>query len=113
MSFYAKIKTQMSQKQYLIAALKELEKRGEIVSYQVSEKTEAIEVDRDGDLLNVAQEKSGTNFEVAGDVRIARNFADRLKQMYAYESIKDNIPLDFEIAEETERAGEIEILLKG
>jgi len=90
-----------------------LEKRGEIVSYQMNKKTDAIEVDRDGDLLNVAQEKSGNNFEVAGDVRIARNFADRLKQMYAYESIKDNIPLDFEIAEETERAGEIEILLKG
>ena len=113
MSFYTKIKTTMSNRQYIITALTELEKRGEIVSFQVNERNEAIELDRDGDILNVVQEKAGNNFEVAGDARVARTFADRLKQIYAYESIKDNIPLDFEIAEETERAGEIVILLKG
>ena len=36
-----------------------------------------------------------------------------LKQIYALESIKDNLPLDFEIAQETEIEGEIKILLKG
>ncbi|MFQ5586587.1 MAG: hypothetical protein ACE5GF_07175 [Thermodesulfobacteriota bacterium] len=113
MSFYTKIKTSMANKQYIISALAELEKRGEIVSFQANETKEEIEIDRDGDILNVVQEKSGSDYEVAGDARVAKTFADRLKQMYAYESIKDNIPLDFEIAEEAERAGEISILLKG
>jgi len=113
MSFYTRIKTTMSNRQYVVAALGELEKRGEIVSFQINERNGEIEVDRDGDLLNVVQEKGGNNMEVAGDARVAKTFADRLKQIYAYESIKDNIPLDFEIAEESEQAGEIVILLKG
>lgn len=112
MSFYAKIKTELSNKKYIICALAELKKRGEITTYVMNEKKEKIEVDRDGDMLNICKEKSGNNMEVQGDARVARVFANRLKQMYAYESIKDNLPLDFEIVKETEVAGEILIMLK-
>jgi hypothetical protein len=112
MSFYAKIKTELSNKKYIMCALAELERRGEITSYEVSERKEKIKVDIDGDILNICKEKSGNNMEVQGDVRRARVFANRLKQIYAYESIKDNLPLDFEIVKEVEEAGEILILLK-
>jgi len=113
MSFYCVIKTELSNKKYLIAALAEMQKRGEITSYIINEKKERIEVDREGEVVSIVKEKEGNNFEVAGISRPAREIADRLKQLYAYESIKDNLPLDFEIAKETEQAGEIIILLKG
>ncbi|MBI5642199.1 MAG: hypothetical protein HY954_01845 [Deltaproteobacteria bacterium] len=112
MSFYTVIKTQLSNKKYIICALEELKKRGEITSFVKNDRKETIEVDRDGDIINIAQEKTG-NFEVGGDNRVVNRFSDRLKQFYAYESIKDNLPLDFEISKETENAGEIQILLKG
>lgn len=112
MSFYAKIKTELCNKKYIISALAELKRRGEITTYEINERKEKIEVDRDGDMLNICKEKSGNNMEVHGDARVARVFTNRLKQIYAYESIKDNLPLDFEIAKETEEVGEILILLK-
>ncbi|HAS16662.1 MAG TPA: hypothetical protein DDX84_08450 [Nitrospiraceae bacterium] len=112
MSFYCVIKTEMANKKYIIAALVEMQKRGEITNYLVNEKKEKIEVDRDGELVNITKEKATNNFEVSGISRPAREIANRLKQFYAYESIKDNLPLDFEIAKETEEAGEIVILLK-
>ncbi len=112
MSFYTVIKTQLSSKKYVIAALEELKKRGEITSFVKNDRKEEIEVDRDGDLITLSQEKSG-NYQVGGDNRVVNRFSDRLKQIYAYESIKDNLPLDFEISKETETSGEIQILLKG
>jgi hypothetical protein len=112
MSFYTVIKTELSNKKYIICALEELKKRGEIKSFVKNEKKETFEVDRDGDIINIAKEKTG-NFEIGGDARAARNFSNKLKQFYAYESIKDNLPLDFEIAKENETAGEIQILIKG
>ncbi|MEK6791343.1 MAG: hypothetical protein AABY45_06555 [Deltaproteobacteria bacterium] len=112
MSFYTVIKTEMVIKKYLVCALEEMKKRGEITSFIKNEKKETIEVDRDGDILNIVMEKSG-NAQVAGDNRVVHRFSNRLKQFYAYESIKDNLPLDFEIAKETETGGEIQILLKG
>ncbi len=111
MSFYTVIDTQMSNKQIIISALEELQNRGEIRVFEYNEKKEKIEVDRDGDILNVIKEKSG-NYQVAGDARVANRFAQRLKQMYAYETIRENLPLDFEIAQETESSGDIRILLK-
>ncbi len=113
MSFYAKIKTELANKKYIIAAIEEMKRRGELTNYQINEKKEKIEIDREGDMLTVAKEKAGNNFEVAGDSRVANAFTNRLKQFYAYESIKDNLPLDFEIAKESEEAGEIIIHLKG
>ena len=113
MSFYCVIKTELSNKKYVIAALEEMKRRGEISTYEINKRKEKIEVDRDGEIVNISREKEGNNFEVSGISRPARNLADRLKQFYAYESIKDNLPLDFEIANETEQAGEITILLKG
>ncbi len=112
MSFYAQIKTELSDKRYILCALEELKKKGEITNYQVIGKKEKIEVDRDGDILNIQQEESG-NYELAGDNRVVHTFANRLKQIYAYESIKENLPLDFEIAKESEISGDIVILLKG
>jgi len=112
MSFYTVIKTELKNKKYIIAALKEMEKRGELLKCEINEKKGVIEVDRDGDIIKVTQEKSGYH-EVAGDARVVKPFSDRLKQVYALESIKDNLPLDFEIAKETESAGSITILLKG
>ena len=112
MSFYTVIKTEITNKKYVIAALEEMKRRGEITNFQLHERKEKIEIDRSGDILNIAKEKTG-NFEVGGDARVVRSFSDRLKQFYAYESIKDNIPLDFEIANESEVTGEIRILLKG
>lgn len=112
MSFYTQIKTELSDKRYIICALEDLKKKGEITNYQVIGKKEKIEVDRDGDIINIQQEKAG-NFEVAGDARVVNAFTNRLKQMYAYESIKENLPLDFEIAKESEVSGDIVILLKG
>lgn len=113
MSFYCVIKTELSNKKYLVAALSEMQKRGEITKYIVNEKKEKIEVNREGEIVNITKEKETNNFEIAGISRPAREITDRLKQLYAYESIKDNLPLDFEIARETEQAGEIVIMLKG
>ena len=113
MSFYAKIKTELANKKYIIAAIEEMKRRGELTNYQINEKKEKIEIDREGDLLAITKEKAGNNFEVSGDSRVANAFTNRLKQFYAYESIKDNLPLDFEIAKESEEAGEIVIHLKG
>ncbi len=111
MSFYLKLQIQIANKKYLIAALKELQKRGEILRYEENEKNETIEVDRDGDIIKIIKDKLG-NYELGGDARVVKAFADRLKQVYALESIKDNMPLDFEIVQETESAGEILLLLK-
>lgn len=112
MSFYTTIKTEITEKRHVVAALEEMKRRGEITNFQAHEKKEKIEVDRSGDIINLLKEKTG-NFEVAGDARVVKSFSDRLKQFYAYEAIKDNLPLDFEIAKESETAGEIVILLKG
>lgn len=112
MSFYTTIKTEITNKKYVLSALEEMKQRGEITNFQLQERKEKIEVDRSGDIINIGKEKAG-NFEVAGDARVVKSFSDRLKQFYAYEAIKDNLPLDFEIAKESETAGEIVILLKG
>ncbi|MBE9531706.1 MAG: hypothetical protein IME98_02745 [Proteobacteria bacterium] len=112
MSFYTKIQTEIKDKQLLICALEELKHRGEINEFTLSKKKESIEVDRDGDILNISKEKTGL-FNMAGDNRIVSSFSKRLAQIYAYEAIKENLPFDFEITEETEIAGEIKILLKG
>lgn len=113
MSFYTVIKTELASKKYILAALAEMKKRGEIREFVHNERKETIEVDQDGDILNIAKEQAG-NYEIGGDNRVVNRFSNRIKQLYAYESIKDNIPLDFEIATETETVeGEIKILLKG
>ena len=112
MSFYIVIKTEISNKQYIISTLKEMQKRGEITRFLVDKKKEQIEIDRDGDIIIISMAKSG-NYEVSGDARIVRSFSKRLTQLYAYSSIKENLPLDFEITHESEIAGEITILLKG
>lgn len=111
MSFYTKIKTELKSKKYVICALEELKRRGEITTFvRVKDR---IEVDRDGDKIDITVSSKTGSHEVAGDNRVVRVFSDRLKQLYALESIKDNLPLDFEIAQETETTGEITILLKG
>jgi len=112
MSFYTVIKTELSSRKYILCAMEEMKRRGEITNFHVNERKEKIDVDRSGDIINIGKEKSG-NFEVAGDARVVRQFADRFKQFYAYEAVKDNLPLDFEIAKESEEAGDILILLKG
>lgn len=112
MSLNTVIKTEINNKKYIICALEELKRRGEIKNFIKNEKKETIEVDRDGDIINLSKEKSG-NYQMGGDNRVVNTFSNRLKQIYAYESIKDNLPLDFEIAKENETAGEIQILLKG
>ncbi len=111
MSFYTVIKTELNSKKYILCALVEMKKRGEIKNYVENERKETIEVDRDGDIINIVKQKEG--FDLAGDNRVVNTFSRRLKQFYAYESIKENIPLDFEIAKETETGGEIQIILKG
>lgn len=111
MSFYTVIKTELSSKKYILCALVEMKKRGEIKNYVENERKETIEVDRDGDIISIVKQKEG--FDLAGDNRVVNTFSRRLKQFYAYESIKENIPLDFEIAKETEIGGEIQIILKG
>lgn len=113
MSFYTVVKTELSNKKYIICALEEMKKRGEVTSFLANERKETIEIDRHGDVINIVKEKSGNSFELAGDNRVVQGFSNRLKQLYAYESIKDNLPLDFEIAKETETSGEIRIVLKG
>lgn len=112
MSFYTIIKTELKTKKYIIAALQELKKRGEITSFVQNERKDSIEIDRSGDVMTLQKVGSG-NAELAGDNRVVQAMSARIKQFYALESIKDNLPLDFEIASETEVAGEIKILLKG
>lgn len=112
MSFYTQIKTELTNKKYIMCAIEELKKSGEITGFRVIEKKNKIEINREGDIINIFEGKTG-NFEVAGDNRVINTFANRLKQMYAYESIKQNLPLDFEIAKETEVGGDIVIVLKG
>ena len=112
MSFYTVIKTRIKNRKYLIAALAEMKQKGEIQKCVENEKKETIEIDRDGDAITISMEKSG-EYQIGGDNRVVGPFSDRLKQAYALESIKDNIPLDFEVASEQETAaGEILILLK-
>ena len=111
MSFYTVINTELSNMELIICALEELQSRGEIKVFDYNKNKETIEVDRDGDILNIVKERSG-NYQVGGDARVAERFAQRLKQIYAYETIKENLPLDFEIATENEVAGEIRIMLK-
>ncbi len=112
MSFYTKIQTEIKDKQLLICALEELKHRGEITEFSLNAKKGSIEVDRDGDVVNIAKEKTGL-YNMAGDNRVVGSFSKRLTQIYAYEAIKENLPLDFEITEDMEIAGEIKILLKG
>ncbi len=113
MSFYTKIQTELCNKKYLFCALESLKKKGEISAFVVNERKNTVEVDRDGDMINIVKEKTG-DYNVAGDARVVRVFSDRLKQVYALETIKENLPLDFEIAKESETVeGEIVILLKG
>ncbi len=112
MSFYTVIETELKSEQFIICAVKELAKRGEIASFEVNKKKEIIKIDRDGDIINITKSKTG-NYQVEGDARIVNAFAKRFKQIYAYESIKENLPLDFEIIEENEVGGEMKILLKG
>ncbi len=111
MSFYLKLQIQIDNKKYLIAALKEMQKNGELTRFEENEKKETIEVDRSGDVIKIIKAALG-GYELGGDATVVKSFADRLKQVYALESIKDNMPLDFEIVEETESAGEILLLLK-
>jgi hypothetical protein len=111
MSFYTVIQTEIKDKQLLICALEELKQRGEITEFVQNEKKETIEIDRDGDIVNVAKEGTGL-FNMSGDNRVVGSFSRRLAQIYAYEAIKENLPLDFEMVEDTEVAGEIRILLK-
>ena len=106
------IKTELPNKKYLMCALEELKKRGEITNFVANERKETVEIDRDGDIINVIKEKTGS-YQLGGDNRVVNSFSNRLKQIYAYESIKDNLPFDFEIASEQETEGEIQILLKG
>jgi len=113
MSFYSVIQTECRSKKYVLAALAELRKRGEITACKINEKKETMEVNRSGDIIKVSKNKQGV-FELGGDNRVVQNFSNKLKQFYALESIKDNLPLDFEIVEEKETiGGEIKILLKG
>lgn len=112
MSFYTKIQTEIKDKALLICALTELKQRGEITEFSFNEKKETIEIDRDGDILNISKEKTGL-FNMSGDNRVVSSFSKRLTQIYAYEAIKENLPLDFEISQENEIAGEIKIILKG
>jgi len=113
MSFYTVIQTELKNKKYIVAALMELKKRGEITACKINEKRETMEVDRSGDAIKITRNRKGA-FELGGDNRVVQNFSNKLKQYYALESIKDNLPLDFEIAEEKETIdGEIKILLKG
>ena len=112
MSFYTVIKTELNGKKYIICALEEMKRRGEIRTFIKNEKKDSIEIDRDGDIVTLNKVGSG-NAEMAGDNRVVQQFSGRLKQFYALEAIKDNLPLDFEIVSETETAGEIKILLKG
>lgn len=112
MSYYTEIKTELKNRQYVLSALEELKKRGEITRYEEIEKKNSIKVDRGGDILGISMTKEGT-FQVEGDARVVKEFTQRLTQIYAYMSIKENLPLDFEIAKESESAGSITILLKG
>jgi len=113
MSFYCVIKTEIKNKKYLIAALHELRRRGELTSVEHVERKDTFNLDRDGDKITVSLDRKTGSYGVGGDARVAARFSNRLKQMYALESIKDNMPLDFEVASETEEAGEIRVILKG
>lgn len=112
MSFYTTIKTELASKATVILALRELETRGEIRAFEELKKKDKIEIDRSGDIISITKNKAG-ELQLEGDARIVETFLKRLKQMYAYESIKENLPLDFEIAEEAELGGDITITLKG
>lgn len=112
MSFYTVIKTELCNKKHLLCALAAMNKQGEISGFVKNAAKESIQVDRSGDIVTLNLTKTG-NYEAAGDNRVIRQVVDRIKQYYALETIKENLPLDFEIVQESETAGEITILLKG
>ncbi|MBI5560438.1 MAG: hypothetical protein HY883_04125 [Deltaproteobacteria bacterium] len=113
MSFYTVIDTELKSKKHIILALEELKRRGEITKYGLVVKQDKIRIDRSGDIIHIGLDVKTGNFHVEGDVRVVEAFAKRLKQFYAYESIKESLPLDFEIASEREIAGDITLVLKG
>ena len=112
MSFYTVLETELKNRKYILCAVAALEKRGEIDSFVVNEKKELINIERSGDVITISKSKTG-NYQVEGDNRVVNEFSNRLKQIYAYESIRENLPLDFEIVQENESAGEMKIVLKG
>lgn len=106
------ISTEMKEKKQLVMALKEMRKRGEITEFESNVKTDSMKIDRSGDEFTLNLSKEG-NYNVGGDNRLVERFSNRLKQFYALESIKENLPLDFEVAEESETEGEMRLILKG
>ncbi|MBI5598344.1 MAG: hypothetical protein HY890_01245 [Deltaproteobacteria bacterium] len=113
MSFYTVIKTELKNKKYVIAALEELKARGEISRYEEILKKNRIKVNRGGDAIEIVMDIKTGNVHVEGDARVVEDFTKRLKQLYAYASIKENLPFDFEIANERDIAGDITLVLKG
>ncbi len=113
MSFYTVIKTELKDRKYIILALEEMKRRGEITSFKHLVKKDIIQVDRAGDTITIKQDSKTGNFQLEGDSRILEAFTKRFKQFYAYQTIKENLPLDFEIDVERESAGNITLLLKG
>lgn len=113
MSFYTVIDTELKNEKYIISALQELIRRGEITNYKMLLKQNKIKIDRGGDVIHIGLDVKTGTFRVEGDVRVVEAFVKRLKQFYAYESIKENLPFDFEIASEREVAGDITLVLKG
>ncbi len=112
MSFYTVVSTELKNREYIISAITELVDRGEAHGYKIIEKNDNIVVERGGEKIVISVNELG-EYQVEGDSRVVEAFAKRLKQMYAYASIKANLPLDFEISSEKEFAGDITLLLKG
>ncbi|VAV82836.1 hypothetical protein MNBD_DELTA01-815 [hydrothermal vent metagenome] len=113
MSFYAVVQTELTEKKFIMLALEEMQKRGEITSFRVNNKNDSIDVDRSGDKITIKLDAKTKQYQFAGDSRVVSSFSKRFTQIYALESIKDSLPLDFEIETEKEIGGEINLILKG
>jgi hypothetical protein len=113
MSFYAVVQTELTEKKFIMLALEEMQKRGEITDFKIVGKNDSIEVNRSGDKITIKLDAKTGQYQFAGDSRVVNSFSKRFTQIYALESIRDNLPLDFEIEMENEIGGEINLILKG
>ncbi len=112
MSFYAVVQTELTENKFIMLALEELKERGEITSFRIN-KNDSIDVDRSGDKIVIKLDAKTKQYQFAGDSRVVSSFSKRFTQIYALMSIKDSLPLDFEIESEKEIGGEISLILKG
>ena len=121
MSHISRIKTQIVEKQYLIAALKELgyeiEEDSQISAFG-GQKT-AVDIKVKLRLsYDIGFRKNGANYEIVADWygvhgENAKSFTDKVMQRYAYQATRAKLEEQgFSLIQETNEKGKIQLVLR-